>query len=171
MPIKIGPRIFLPAEQRIAPDFFGWLGQGPEAAWIEAKHKTAFTWHRETERFVTGIDLPNYNDYLAVEDASPWPVWLLFLHKGGIAKDSPRSPAGLFGHRLDYLREHENHRHANGGRRGMVYWWIETLLEFDRSIAIKVWKMRQMMSRIGPAALAAYDARHDLATFFRPHSP
>lgn len=77
---------------------------------------------------MTGIDLRHYEDYCKVDDASPWPVWLLFLHRGGQAKDSPgNSPAGLFGKPLDYLRTHENHRHENWGRSGMVYWAHESL--------------------------------------------
>lgn len=121
-----GPRIFKPDGLLISPDFLVW--NGTRVRWIEAKHKTAFTWHRLTSRWVTGIDLTHYLDYLKVEDESPWPVWLLFLHDGGRAKDSPpESPSGLFGNALSYLRLHENHRHQNWGRSGMVYWAIESL--------------------------------------------
>ncbi len=91
--------------------------------WVEAKHKTAFSWHRLTERWVTGIDLRHYEHYLRVAMKTPWPVWLLFLHEGGQAKDSPaESPAGLFGNELLFLSAHENHRSDKWGRSGMVYW-------------------------------------------------
>ncbi len=121
-----GPQLYLPDKELIAPDFFVFRCDG--AIWIEAKHKTAFTWHRNTQRWVTGIDIKHYEHYLEVNRVTPWKVWLLFLHQGGQAKDSPPdSPAGLFGNTLDYLSEHENHRHSNWGRYGMVYWRYEDL--------------------------------------------
>ena len=121
-----GPQLYTPGAELIAPDLLAF--RGDRVLWIEAKHKTAFSWHRLTGRWVTGIDLRHYGDYLKVDDDSPWPVWLLFLHAGGQAKDSPPdSPSGLFGERLEYLRQHENHRHENCGRSGMVYWAHETL--------------------------------------------
>lgn len=125
-----GPQLFMPGANLIAPDLFAFKSDEAEAYWIEAKHKTAFSWHRKTERWVTGIDMRHYKDYCRVDDSTPWPVWLLFLHLGGQAKDSPAdSPAGLFGNRLSYLRDHENHRHANWGRTGMVYWALEALIK------------------------------------------
>ena len=42
-----------------------------------------------TGHWVTGIDLRNYEDYLRVQAISPWPIWLLFLHFDGQAKDYP----------------------------------------------------------------------------------
>ena len=121
-----GPQLYMPDRALIAPDLFVFGAQ--KAFWIEAKHKTAFTWHRISQRWVTGIDLCHYADYCMVDDNTPWPVWLFFLHEGGQAKDSPAdSPAGLFGNPLHYLRKHENHRHMNWGRSGMVYWAYETL--------------------------------------------
>ena len=115
-----GPRLFAPDTQIVAPDMFAYKGN--RGVWIEAKHKNAFSWHRNTRRFVTGIDLHHYQEYCRIADTSPWPVWLLFLHRGGIAKDSPESPAGLYGGSLSRLRACESHRHANHGRHGMVYW-------------------------------------------------
>jgi len=121
-----GPQLYTPAEALIAPDLLAFCGK--QVRWIEAKHKTAFTWHRKTDRWVTGIDLRHYADYCRVADGSPWPVWLFFLHEGGQAKDSPAdSPAGLFVNSLAYLRKHENHRHENWGSSGMVYWAVEHL--------------------------------------------
>jgi hypothetical protein len=121
-----GPRLFLPTETRVAPDLL--VFKTGRALWIEAKHKTAFSWHRLTERWVTGIDIRHYNDYCVIDDSTPWPVWLLFLHRGGTAKDSPESPAGLFGNELSVLRQCENHRHENWGKSGMVYWAKDKLI-------------------------------------------
>jgi len=121
-----GPQIYTPTCELIAPDLLVY--RGDKVLWVEAKRKTAFSWHRATECWVTGIDLRHYHDYCTVADSAPWPVWLLFLHEGGQAKDSPASsPAGLFGNTLDYLRQHENHRHESGGHAGMVYWSIDHL--------------------------------------------
>lgn len=122
-----GPQLFLPNDKRlIAPDMF--VFNAGNAWWIEAKHKTAFTWHRKTNRWVTGIDLHHYQHYLEVNSTTPWDVWLLFLQRGGQAKDSPQnSPAGLFGDTLDRLSHTENHRHSNWGKSGMVYWAYDSL--------------------------------------------
>lgn len=120
-----GPQLYMPSGELIAPDLFVFSTNG--AWWMEAKHKTAFTWHRNTGRWTTGIDLRHYEDYCKVDDSTPWPVWLLFLHEGGQAKDSPaNSPAGLFGNALTSLRAHENHRSYNWAR-GMVYWALSSL--------------------------------------------
>ena len=139
-----GPQLYLPNDEKlIAPDMLAF--NGSNIRWIEAKHKTAFSWHRISNKWVTGIDLRHYNDYLKVASMSPWPVWLLFLHRGGQAKDSPpNSPAGLFGNPLDYLKENENHRHDNWGKSGMVYWsrdklqLIASLEEIERSDTMAV---------------------------------
>lgn len=121
-----GPRLFTPDEQLIAPDMLIFRANG--TCWIEAKHKTAFSWHRITQKWVTGIDIKHYEDYCNIAQYSEWPIWLLFLHEGGQAKDSPpNSPSGLFGNSLKYLIENENHRHENWGKGGMVYWSIEHL--------------------------------------------
>lgn len=121
-----GPQLYMPDGELIAPDLFVFSTNG--AWWVEAKHKTAFTWHRNTGRWTTGIDLRHYEDYCKVDDLTPWPVWLLFLHEGGQAKDSPASsPSGLFGNTLMSLRAHENHRSYNWGKTGMVYWALASL--------------------------------------------
>lgn len=121
-----GPQVFTPKDSLVAPDLLVW--KDDRATWIEAKHKTAFTWHRITGRWVTGIDLRHYEHYLKVAQSSPWPVWLLFLHEGGHAKDSPEtSPAGLFGNELLYLSRNVNHKSDKWGRSGMVYWARQTL--------------------------------------------
>jgi hypothetical protein len=121
-----GPRIFAAEHELVAPDLFAFSRE--RMFWIEAKHKAAFSHHRITDKWVTGIDLRYYEDYLRLNEITPWPIWLMFLHRGGQAKDSPPdSPAGLFGGELGYLSRHENHRHENWGNGGMVYWAHETL--------------------------------------------
>lgn len=121
-----GPQLFTPSRKLIAPDMLTYFDD--EVIWIEAKHKTAFSWYRISGQWTTGIDLRHYEDYCTVDDESPWRVWLLFLHRGGQAKDSPaNSPAGLFGNALSTLRKCENHRSPNWGRSGMVYWAKESL--------------------------------------------
>lgn len=122
-----GPTLFLPDDVLIAPDMLVFKSES--AWWIEAKHKTAFSWYRIGQRWVTGIDLRHYQDYLRVDDATPWPVWLLFLHRGGQAKDSLPSPDGLYGNKLSHLRENESHRSDRHGPSGMVYWGIGALVK------------------------------------------
>lgn len=121
-----GPRLFTASKNIIAPDMIAFRSNN--TLWIEAKHKTAFSWHRITDRWVTGIDLRHYLDYCEIEDNSSFRVWLMFLHEGGQAKDSPKSsPSGLFGHWLSFLRKNENHRSDKWGSSGMVYWAEKTL--------------------------------------------
>lgn len=121
-----GPQLYTPKGPLIAPDLLVYRGE--KVLWIEAKRKSAFTWHRITSRWTTGIDLRHYQDYCRIDDEAPWPVWLLFLHEGGQAKDSPLdSPAGLFGNKLSFLRRNENHRSDRWGASGMVYWEKDNL--------------------------------------------
>lgn len=116
-----GPRVFTAESPLIAPDMLVFNGE--QAHWVEAKHKTAFTWHRITSRWVTGIDQQHFDHYCEIASSSPWPVWLLFLHRGGQAKDSPSaSPDGLWGGLVDDLKNNYNHKHGNWGRTGMIYW-------------------------------------------------
>jgi hypothetical protein len=124
-----GPRFFA-SDQFAAPDMFVF----PAMHWIEAKHKTVFTWHRASRRWCTGIDLHHYKDYLQVGEISQRPVWLLFLHRSDKpdARDiaggcPPACPVGLFGGSLACLKWNENHRHENWGRHGMVYWAEDSL--------------------------------------------
>lgn len=124
-----GPRLFLPYNLVVAPDML--VFKDSAVFWIEAKHKAAFAWNRMRGIWTTGIDRHHYHEYCRVDDETPWPVWLLFLHRGGQAKDSPSvSPAGLFGNTLSELRRKVNHESdKGGGPSGMVYWSKEALLE------------------------------------------
>jgi hypothetical protein len=49
-------------------------------------------------------------------------------------------PVGLFGNKLAYLKQHENHRHDNWGNHGMVYWargHLRLLATLDELAALK----------------------------------
>jgi hypothetical protein len=128
-----GPQIFAPERGFVAPDLCILDGE-QGFLWVEAKHKTVFSWHRSTSRWVTGIDLHHYRDYLAVRDRYGWSLWLLFLHesKTPSAEDRkyncpPECPVGLFGAEINTLRHCENHTHPNWGKHGMVYWARDNL--------------------------------------------
>lgn len=126
-----GPRLFprggLNIPDLIAPDLF--VFKDTQALWVEAKTKSAFSEHRISGReLVTGIDLHHYGHYQKVEEVTPWPVWLLFLHLGGVAiGGNGPTPAGLFGGKLSELSQCEHHRHKGWGKGGMVYWSIDSL--------------------------------------------
>ncbi len=122
-----GPRLFSPTKQIIAPDMLAFRNQ--DTLWIEAKHKTAFTWYRVKQQWETGIDLKHYLDYIEIDIYSPFRVWLLFLHDGGKAKDSDVSPSGMYGNSLARLVKSESHRSNNWGKSGMVYWSIGSLVK------------------------------------------
>lgn len=126
-----GPRFFLPKGQRlVAPDMLVFRGE--KLIWVEAKHKTVFSWHRLTERWVTGIDQHHYNQYLEVAAHTGFAVWLLFLHEsstprqGDLSYGCPRiCPTGLFGCHIGTSPNHTAPpaRNGNGwGKSGMVYW-------------------------------------------------
>jgi hypothetical protein len=124
-----GPVLFMAGgEQSIAPDMM--VFKKNKVLWIEAKHKSAFAWHRNTQQWTTGIDLKHYFDYLAISQQIEIPIWLLFLHRNGVAKDTPpgmTSPTGLYGNSIDYLKNNESHRHANFGKHGGVFWTVNKL--------------------------------------------
>lgn len=120
-----GPVLYRPdGQQLICPDLLTFTRKG--LAWIEAKHKSAFTWSMKYAAWNTGIDLHHYQHYIQVQnDLKHIPVWIMFLHQSGTAKDTPEgkiSPTGLFMASIRHLRENECHRHANHGKHGMVYW-------------------------------------------------
>jgi hypothetical protein len=132
-----GPQLFAAPGERVAPDMVTFTNAG--ALWIEAKHKSVFTWHRKSERWTTGIDLRHYFDYLHVWRQSRTPVWLMFFHRESVpsAEDlrfgcPHECPTGLFGGKLDSLFVKESHRVppynptregcVGHGHSGMVYW-------------------------------------------------
>lgn len=129
-----GPTLFQNDRTLIAPDMLVFNMSG-KAFWIEAKHKSAFAWFRNSQCWTTGIDRRHYLDYLKVQDSTPYPVWLVFLQRDGSAKDTPtnlRCPSGLFGRPLEFLRntvhcEYTGHA-ASGKYTDMVYWSSDSLL-------------------------------------------
>lgn len=124
-----GPRLFTFGGQVVSPDLL--VFNADKVMWVEAKTKTAFTWHRGSRTWQTGIDRRHWREYLRVNEITPFPVWILFLHRpGGLAKDTPEgmiSPSGLFGNEIGFLAEHIHHEHENHGPSGMVYWTVESL--------------------------------------------
>lgn len=128
-----GPRLFTPDDEIVAPDMLAM--RHDRIMWIEAKHKTVFSWYNIGQQWETGIDIRHYEEYRRVAQRYPWPVWILFLHRSPHTdlKDiqrwnaPPICPTGLFGGSIPYLSAHVNHRSAKWGRSGMVYWAYETL--------------------------------------------
>lgn len=121
-----GPRLFTPHGESIAPDML--VMRGTDIRWIEAKHKTVFSWWRIGACWETGIDIRHYEEYLSIDAQHPYPVWLLFLHTSSVpdARDMPycppACPIGLFGGRLSRLRTLVSHTSDRHGKSGMVYW-------------------------------------------------
>lgn len=128
-----GPRLFGGSGEHVAPDMLVF----PIVEWLEAKHKSVWSWHRLTQRWVTGIDLNHYRGYQDTQRESGRRVWLFFLHRcdqphpRDLNAGSPRScPTGLFGGTLDYLERNQNHTDSRWGRHGMVYWSSSILRQF-----------------------------------------
>ena len=123
-----GPRFFTPDGVFVSPDLLVFSGE--KVTWIEAKTKSAFTWHRISRTWQTGIDLRHWHDYVKVDMLSNWPVWLMFLQRPGVAKDTPPGmvcPAGLFGNEVSRLVGSVHHEHEGHGPSGMVYWTDDAL--------------------------------------------
>ncbi len=132
-----GPRLFMPDRPVVATDMFVFR-QG-DALWVEAKTKTVFTWRRlpPGPQWETGIDLRHYREYQTIDEHTPWPVWLLFLHTQSEPDERdvrhgcpPECPTGLFGNKLSILRTCESHRSDKHGPSGMVYWGLPSLRRF-----------------------------------------
>lgn len=132
-----GPQLFSRDAEHVAPDMVTFTDKG--VMWVEAKHKSVFTWHRNTRQWTTGIDLRHYGDYMHVAKQTKLPVWLMFFHRESTpdARDvghgcPDECPTGLFGGDLFALLLRENHRSPaldvardgciGHGRSGMVYW-------------------------------------------------
>lgn len=124
-----GPRLFTANAQLISPDML--VFNQNKIMWVEAKTKSAFTWHRDSKTWQTGIDYRHWCDYVRVANLTSWTVWILFLHKAGIqAKDTPPgmvSPCGLYGNSINVLSKCIHHRYDDFGPTGMVYWTIDSL--------------------------------------------
>ena len=126
-----GPRLFGNFGQLVCPDLLAF--DGLRTTWIEAKTKSAFVWHRKSQTWRTGLDTKHWLDYVQVSSVTPFPVWILFLHRNGfLAKDTPegmRSPCGLFGNSIKQLELTVEHQMTNEGGSKMVY-WRESSLKF-----------------------------------------
>lgn len=124
-----GPVAFLDnGTPLVAPDMLAFRRDSTK--WIEAKHKSVFTWYRKDGCWTTGIDRRHWRHYCELSMNSPWPIWLLFLHQQD--RTDTRSepwpcPTGLFGERLSHLFLHVNHESDKWGSHGMVYWRHGTL--------------------------------------------
>ncbi len=137
-----GPQLFTAEGDFVSPDLLTFSHKG--IYWVEAKHKSVFTWHRNTQQWTTGVDLRHYLDYLNVSKQTKLPVWLMFFHRESCPSDNDRKfgcpaecPTGLFGGELFGLVACENHRaphfdtsrtgFVGHGRSGMVYWSAASL--------------------------------------------
>jgi hypothetical protein len=123
-----GPTLYCAeGDTLILPDLLAF--QGPKFIWFEAKNKSTFTWHRNTKNWQTGIDVRLYDQYLEVQKRTQIPVWLLFLQQAnGDTVLGERSPAGLYGQKLDILRTKEDHRGSFLDGTQMVFWNKAALL-------------------------------------------
>ncbi len=124
-----GPALYSGDNTIIAPDMM--TIKNGKVLFVEAKHKEGFTWYRRTASWQTGIDIKHFNEYMQIEDVTKIPVWILFLQKGGYAKDSEKSPAGLYGNSLAFLKNNTDHFSDRHGKSGMVYWDIRSLIKLD----------------------------------------
>jgi hypothetical protein len=124
-----GPRLFTKEGTLISPDLL--VFNASRILWIEAKTKSAFTWHRLSRTWQTGIDRKHWGHYLCVAARTPFPVGILFLHKPNCtAKDTPEgmvSPSGLFGNNIASLKDSVHHTSCLHGPSGMVYWTLGNL--------------------------------------------
>ena len=132
-----GPRLYGQEGELVAPDMLAFTTK-KTLVWIEAKHKSVFSWHRLSAAWTTGIDKHHYADYMRIAWDLGWPVWLLFLHENDSPdeRDRPFCPAtcptGLFA--VDVFAP-VNHEHANWGPHGMVYWALEQLIRLEWPLA------------------------------------
>ena len=131
-----GPSVYTSAGNFVAPDMMAFSScadfEGETCFFVEAKTKSAFTLHRKTGRFVTGISKRHFEDYIQVQSRSPFTIWIMFLQlNGGCAKDSPQGPTGLYGATVSRLMRNVNHEWiAPRDRDSMVYWAAESLSYF-----------------------------------------
>jgi hypothetical protein len=127
-----GPRLFAATAsgggRLISPDLL--IMKGGIFQWIEAKHKTRFSWYGLGKHFVTGVDIRHFAVICKVADITGLPVWLLFLHKESQTWSSDVErwnapsvcPTGLLGQDISILRLKQSHRSDKYGKSGMIYW-------------------------------------------------
>jgi len=120
-----GPRVNMyNGQKRVAPDLL--VFNDKKMYWIEAKNKNAFTYYRKTDTFQTGINLNHYNDYVEINKNFPHDIWILFLQREGVAKDSNKGPSGLYGDTITELLKKIDHKTDE-----MVYWNEKDLTKID----------------------------------------
>jgi hypothetical protein len=118
-----GPRFFTPNSELIAPDMLVMRGRGIK--WIEAKHKTVFTWYRKAQQWQTGIDERHFNQYCEIAKRFSYPVWLLFLHASSEAKEYNGwrpSPTGLYAGELRSIASLAKIRLDTSQNKRLAYW-------------------------------------------------
>lgn len=124
-----GPRFYTATRgPLVTPDML--IIRDTDIRWVECKAKNAFAWHRNSEAWTTGIDHHHWEQYLLVRETVPFPLWLFFIQKRGVAKDTPEgmvSPSGLFGQEILILKDCVDHEWFWPGGKGMVYWKIDSL--------------------------------------------
>ena len=130
-----GPQLFAASGDLVLPDLLSFCSG--KAQWFEAKTKTCFTWHRVSQKWVTGINVRHYDEYQEVAARTGLAVWLLFLHPKDRPSDDdisrgcpPSCPTGIFGNNLGILTGCESHRWPPIGTGGMVYWAAGNLRRF-----------------------------------------
>ncbi len=125
-----GPRMFTAKfTELVAPDMMVFKYAIPiNFFWVEAKHKTAFSWNRKLGVWVTGIDTRHYNDYLKVKETTGLDVLVLFLQRGGGDLNNPggTTEAGLFGGEISYLSGCVSHQWKEPPNV-MTYWAKDSL--------------------------------------------
>lgn len=121
-----GPRVFTVSGDLVAPDLM--VLDLSKFSFVEVKHKTVFSWHRISQRWVTGIDIRHWDDYCKIAQLHPVPFWILFLHRRSqTAEGDGSSPTGLFGNSIENLAQNYSHSSNRWGRYGMRYWALEHL--------------------------------------------
>lgn len=127
-----GPRLFMAqgSEDRelITPDLL--VMRDATFHWVEAKHKTTFTWYGIGGYWTTGIDLRHWQDYQRVQALTGIPVYLFFLHRDWRTRledvtkwgAEPTCPVGLFAGSVERLSAVCSHRSDKWGPSGMIYW-------------------------------------------------
>tara|TARA_Y100000593_G_C4249892_1_gene306603 strand:- start:56 stop:649 length:594 start_codon:yes stop_codon:yes gene_type:complete len=117
-----GPRAYTPSGTLVQPDLLAIKpDEVPPKFWVEVKTKRVFSWSRNRQVWVTGIDLDKYLHYLEVSEQTDSDVLIVFLHLQDSSPKYPGSPwpcpVGLFWQWLDKLEEVEAYRYGP-----MVYW-------------------------------------------------
>lgn len=151
-----GPRLFMACgasndgatDQLITPDLL--CVRNGEFRWLEAKHKTHFTWYRIGGYWTTGIDKRHFEHYCEVRQRIGIPVYLFFLHSDNkpsvddVSHGCPATcPVGLFGAEIESLQGSANQSHESKrwGASGMVYWRPDVHLRKYASLE-NVWPER-----------------------------